>query len=694
MDIESDLGIDSIKRVEILSAFENKMPGLPSVSADVIGSLKTLKQILDYISGLTAPGETPEKTESPAAAGQTTPLSSEIEKVLLDAVSELTIESDLGIDSIKRVEILSAFENKMPGLPSVSADVMGSLKTLRQIIEYIKGLTTDDVDMPAAETTTSSPTTSSIDVSYTFPSKRDDFEEEPVQSVDRRIVSMTATPGPKKRTVKIPADRTVFITDDKTGLGRAIADRLSGLSDLSGLSGENIKTKLVSSERISDLSKSHKKIPPAGGFIIIPDVDLLMDRFDRKNLWNEKDEKFIKQAFAAASHLANDLCDSASEEGAVFATITRLDGCFGFKGNGVLHPLHGALAGIAKTAAIEWEDVCCHAIDISPGWKENDQIALAVVNEIFNKGPVEIGLDQASRYTLELETSAAPEGRIDLTEQDVVVITGGARGVTAACAYSLAKHAKPIIALLGRSPLPGTEPDWLVDLNDDADIKMAILKNDFKGLKPTPAQLGKAFKRYMAAREITRNMERLITSGATISYHQVDVRNPDAVASTLNNVRKKFGEIRAIIHGAGVLEDRLIKDKTPEQFENVFDTKAKGLNILLQATRKDKLKYIVLFSSVSARMGNTGQADYAAANEVLNKIARQEACIRKDCRVISINWGPWDGGMVSPSLKQEFKKQNIRLIPINAGAMSMLFEMMGDNNEVEVVLGATMIATK
>ncbi len=693
MDIESDLGIDSIKRVEILSAFENKMPELPSVSADVIGSLKTLKQILDYISGLTT-------TKPPGEDKQITPFSSEIENVLLDVVSELTgypvemieldmdIESDLGIDSIKRVEILSAFENKMPELPSVSADVMGSLKTLQQVIEYIKSLTTDDVDMPAAEVTTSSPTTSSIDVSYTFPSKKDDYEEKPVQSVDRRIVSMTATPGPKKRTVKIPADRTVFITDDKTGLGKAIADILSGLS------GENIKTKLVSPERISDLSKNHKKIPPAGGFIIIPDVDLLMDRFDRKNLWNEKDEKFIKQAFAAASHLANDLCDSASEEGAVFATITRLDGCFGFKGDGVLHPLHGALAGIAKTAAIEWEDVCCHAIDISPDWKENDQIAMAVVNEIFNKGPVEIGLDQASRYTLKLETSAAPEGRIDLTEQDVVVITGGARGVTAACAYALAKHAKPVIALLGRSPLPETEPDWLVDLNDDADIKMAILKNDYKGLKPTPAQLGKAFKRYTAAREITRNMEKLITSGATISYHQVDVRDPDAVASTLNNVRKKFGEIRAIIHGAGVLEDRLIKDKTPAQFENVFDTKAKGLNILLQATRKDKLKYIVLFSSVSARMGNTGQADYAAANEVLNKIARQEACIRKDCRVISINWGPWDGGMVSPSLKQEFKKQNIGLIPINAGAMSMLFEMMGDNNEVEVVLGATMIAAK
>ena len=42
MDIEAELGIDSIKRVEILSTLEEKMPDLPAVSPDMIGSLKTL----------------------------------------------------------------------------------------------------------------------------------------------------------------------------------------------------------------------------------------------------------------------------------------------------------------------------------------------------------------------------------------------------------------------------------------------------------------------------------------------------------------------------------------------------------------------------------------------------------------------------------------------------------------------------
>ena len=138
-----------------------------------------------------------------------------------------------------------------------------------------------------------------------------------------------------------------------------------------------------------------------------------------------------------------------------------------------------------------------------------------------------------------------------------------------------------------------------------------------------------------------------------------------------------------------MLEDRLILDKTPDQFERVYATKVRGLNNLLNATRRDPLKYLVLFSSVAARLGNKGQVDYAMANEVLNKIAQCESAIRTDCRVVSINWGPWDGGMVTPALKREFERSGIHLIPIDYGAESMLHEMMAQNTSpVEIVIGA------
>jgi hypothetical protein len=115
--------------------------------------------------------------------------------------------------------------------------------------------------------------------------------------------------------------------------------------------------------------------------------------------------------------------------------------------------------------------------------------------------------------------------------------------------------------------------------------------------------------------------------------------------------------------------------------------------VLLEATRQDALKYLVLFSSIAARMGNNGQVDYAMANEVLNKTAQQESLTRPDCKVVSINWGPWDGGMVCSALKRKFEKSGIELIPRDAGAMCMIYEMQGDKNSpVEVVIGANIVA--
>ena len=74
-----------------------------------------------------------------------------IQRAMLDIVSRVTgypvemisldmdIEADLGIDSIKRVEILSAFEERMPHLPPVSPEMMGSMKTLGQIVGVLAG---------------------------------------------------------------------------------------------------------------------------------------------------------------------------------------------------------------------------------------------------------------------------------------------------------------------------------------------------------------------------------------------------------------------------------------------------------------------------------------------------------------------------------------------------------------------------
>jgi acyl carrier protein len=134
MDLEADLGVDSIKRVEILSAVREAEPGLPEVDAGELANLQTLGQIVTHLgAALPAAGAVP------VAAGSS---SIDLPALLISVVSdktgypaemlslEMDLEADLGVDSIKRVEILSAVREAEPGLPEVDAGELANLQTL------------------------------------------------------------------------------------------------------------------------------------------------------------------------------------------------------------------------------------------------------------------------------------------------------------------------------------------------------------------------------------------------------------------------------------------------------------------------------------------------------------------------------------------------------------------------------------
>ena len=677
MDLEADLGIDSIKRVEIFSCLEENIPGIASIPPETMATLKTLGKITEYLADYSHNNETQKpnaakgllKEEIIQNTGKNERCSDKnINKILLSTVSRLTgypeetlaldmdLEADLGIDSIKRVEIFSCLEENIPGMASIPPETMATLKTLEKIIEYIG-------NTGAKIVTAAIPDIFPESILPAVTGIADNLCK--TVSVERNIVSITEMPLTTTGGID-PISGRFFITGEKCGLSEAIAGQFESLS---------IRAELLS---FTEFIKK-QDLPDICGLVIIPET-------------GSNNKTLLKNAFLAAKHASSSLISSGKKGKAVFAAISRLDGAFGFKGSGISNPFQGGLAGLVKTASAEWEDVICRAIDIDPEWEDNGKIAKAVVNELINAtqgGPVEIGLGSGKRYIPLLKPSPYPEGRINLSPGDVVVVTGGARGITASAVSALSGIVKPTLVLLGRSPEPSPEPSWLTCLEDEILIKKAIHANDYSGNNASPKEIEKAFKKYMSNREIGRNLDKFKKECRNVIYRSVDVRDFNAVSGIIGEVRSEFGGIKAIIHGAGVLEDRLIIDKTYEQFEKVFDTKVKGLNSLLSATENDPLKYIVIFSSVTARIGNKGQADYAMANEVLNKIAQQEAIARPDCRVISINWGPWDGGMVIGTIKREFNKNKIELIPIEEGSKCMLLEMMGDkSNPVEVVIGS------
>ena len=149
--------------------------------------------------------------------------------------------------------------------------------------------------------------------------------------------------------------------------------------------------------------------------------------------------------------------------------------------------------------------------------------------------------------------------------------------------------------------------------------------------------------------------------------------------------RGRYGDPVGLIHGAGLIKDKLIRHKTIESFDRVLGTKLDGALNLIRLVRPDALKFTALFSSIAGRFGNVGQSDYAAANEILNKLAHW-LDRRWPGRVLSVIWGPWSGvGMVS-QLESHLGRQGLGMISPEVGRSLLIDELRyGRKGDVEVI---------
>jgi malonyl CoA-acyl carrier protein transacylase len=635
MNLDSDLGIDSIKRVEILSAIQERLPELPAVSPDDMAALQTLQSIVDVFNVAdVASSSTPQNANS------------DLSVILLEVVAdktgypvemlnlEMNLDSDLGIDSIKRVEILSALQDKLPDLPVVAADDLAALQTLQQIIDYMNEQT--------GAITTESSQEQHIEIS-----KSTDVKE---SRLVRSVVYATPIDHAEKRNaIAFNQAKEIWLSKSGGELAKQLAEELKS---------NGYKTRLV--------AKNVKPNDKLGALILIAD--------------NKSDKQGLLDAFT----LMQTCSESLKNAKGLLISITTLGGRFGFDDNIKGDADQAGFYGLIKTADKEWDDVSCKSIDL-----DSDSLSMPLLQkEIFLEGPLETGLvgEQLFQLSLQDETLGATQSEKNLlNEKDLIVISGGARGVTAGVAVKLADTYQCNLLLLGRSPNPEDEPEWLTTLTEPAAIKKEILDNSDEKLKP--AELEKRYQSILANREIRSSLQRIEKTGAKVQYASVDVTDNDAVANVIDMARIELGNVTGIIHAAGVLADRLIEDKTAEQFNTVYSTKVDGLKSLLSATRDDELKLMVLFSSTTARLGRIGQVDYAAANEVLNKIAQSENQRRQDCKVLSVNWGPWDGGMVTLALKKLFAEEGVGVIGLNTGADYLIQEIESNGPVETVVLG-------
>ncbi|MEX5635339.1 SDR family NAD(P)-dependent oxidoreductase [Parafrankia sp. FMc2] len=341
------------------------------------------------------------------------------------------------------------------------------------------------------------------------------------------------------------------------------------------------------------------------------------------------------------------------------------------------------MAGLVRTLVQELPATRVRLVDVHPKAAPR-RIAERLLAEVFDAAaPVVVGHRDDSRITptlrpADLTPSGPPAaGPTGLDASGVVLLTGGARGITARTALALARATGCAVELIGRTPVPdGPEGPETAGAADPPALRRALIASGVR----RPAEIEKRVARILAEREIRANLAALGEAAASVRYHAVDVRDGAALAAVVAEVYERHGRLDGVVHGAGILEDRLLRNKTTESFDRVFRTKVDGARALLGALRPD-VGFAVLFGSVAGVFGNRGQVDYAAANDALDVFAHSLAT-RRTGRVVSVDWGPWGDsgadagrGMVSEELAREYARRGIGLIDPDEGVAALLREL-------------------
>jgi len=589
------------------------------------------------------------RIEEPAPPAEAPPVA-DIEAVLLDVVAEKTgypvemlnlgmkLEGDLGIDSIKRVEILSALKDRIADMPEWDAAAMAGLTSLGNIVGHLAAAVPERAAAPSER--------AAVPAAERVPAE-----------LGRYVLSAVEAEPLGFGMAGLLDGEPLLVTDDGTDLSAAVVATL----------GE----RGVPATLVSDVPVGSRKVLLMAGMRPVASI--------------EEAIAVNREAFGVAKAMADAL--DGGDRG-LLITVQDTGGTFGLEGMDSTRAWLSGLAALARTAAQEWTGCSVKAIDLARGELDSVTLARRLVNELLVGGAeLDVGLPaDGRRLVLTDVPEAAERGSAPLESGDVVIVSGGGRGVTAACTVALARKARgaPMFVLLGRTKLK-SEPACCADAQDLAALQRALAA----GNDASPAEIGRRARQVLAAREVRETLRALEETGAVALYHAVDVTDADTLGELLDGVRLALGPITGVVHGAGVLADKRISDKTNDAFDRVFDTKVEGLRALLEATANDPVRLLCVFSSVAARYGNRGQVDYAMANEVLGKVARAERYSRgPSCHVKALGWGPWRGGMVRPELERHFESMGVPLIPLEEGARMLVNELGSCRpDQVELVVG-------
>ncbi len=258
-------------------------------------------------------------------------------------------------------------------------------------------------------------------------------------------------------------------------------------------------------------------------------------------------------------------------------------------------------AGLAKTLHLEAPAITTTVVVLAD--LDAAPVDSIVADVAATAGFAEVHYDQAGTRCVPLLRPLAQDARAGaypLGKGDVLLVTGGGKGITAECALALARETGAAVGLVGRSD-PAGDP------------------------------------------ALAANLSRMEASGVAYHYARADVTSPAEVAAAVAEITAALGPVTGLLHGAGRNEPVPLTQLDEAAFAKTLAPKIGGLDAALRAVSPGSLKLLITFGSIIGRAGLRGQADYATANDWLTELTARIQDQQPDCRCLALEWSVWAG---------------------------------------------------
>jgi NAD(P)-dependent dehydrogenase (short-subunit alcohol dehydrogenase family) len=592
---------------------------------------------------------------------------------------DLDLEADLGIDTVKQAETFAAIRERY-GIERDESLSLRDYPTLASVIGFVRDRA------PGLEPAPEPAAPSAAPVATMHATAAGDVAA--ATAVPRRIPTPVLRPpldACVPTGIELGAGSRVIVMQDGGGVGASLVDRLTKLGvDVLAIDDAPDAQELlarIDAWRDDGVVTGVYWLPALDVEASLADLDL--------DGWRDG----LRVRVKLLSHVLRHLYDELSGSGRFLISATRLGGLHGYGPDGASAPMGGGVAGLTKAFGRERSDALVKVVDFDVSRKTAALADTLIDETLLDPALVEVGRRDDRRFTIALRETAPPDPAdgLELGSDSVFVVTGAAGSIVSAIVTDLAQASGGTFHLLDLIPEPDPADPDLVAFDTDRDgLKRTIFERlAASGQKATPVLVDRELAGLERSHEALTAIQAVTAAGGTVHYHSVNLLDADAMADVTARIAEESGKVDVLVHAGGLEISRLLPDKTPDEYDLVFDVKADGWFNLMNGLGVLPIGATVAFSSIAGRFGNGGQTDYSAANDLLCKLALHTRNSRPETTGIAIDWTAWDdiGMATRGSIPTVMAAAGIDMLPAAAGIPIVRLELTADAASRELLVG-------